>query len=121
MTTSLKPHRSDGPAPLPAAEPEPVPVAVELGAVEDPDELREAEDMDEDVKGLENDVDGGGVGNERDVLVAARAQNCSTTPSAADRSLGHDVEMHPTRPEVKRVALRRVRAERGSTRGARGI
>ena len=108
---------------MPAAEPEPVPVAVELGAVEDPDELREAEDggEDEDVKGLENDVDGGGVGNERDVLVAARAQNCSTTPSAADRSLGHDVEMHPTRPDVKRVALRRMRAERGSTGGAQGI
>ncbi len=80
-----------------------------LDAVEDPEapapELFEEAEV-EDVNGFENDVEGGGVGKERDVLVDARAQNCSATLSAAARSPpGHDVEMQSTRPEVKSVAL----------------
>ena len=67
--------------------------------------LGEAEDPDALAPELFAEEDGGGVGKDRDVLVAACAQNCCATPSAAARSPGHAVEMQSTRPDVKRVAL----------------
>lgn len=89
-TTSRDPCFHD-PAPFPAD-----PADEELGEPEDPDALTPE---------LFAEEDGGGVGKDRDVLVAACAQNCSATFSAAARSPGHDVEMQSTRPDVKRVAL----------------
>ena len=66
---------------------------------------------DEDENGFEKVValpEGGGVGKEMEVLVAACAQNCSAMLSAGERSLEeHEAEMQSTRLEVKRVELRR--------------
>ena len=95
-----------------------MPVALALADVVDEDELGvvDVEDVFEDivdavvvetevVKGLEK-VEGKVVGKEREVLVDASAQNCWAMFSAAERSLGQEVEMHPTSTEVKRVELR---------------
>ena len=71
----------------------------------DEEELGEPEDPEALAPELFAEEDGGGVGKDRDVLVAACAQNCCATPSAAARSPGHDVAMQSTRPDVKRVAL----------------
>ena len=55
---------------------------------------------DENGNGFETDVDGGDVGKDRDVLVAAGTQNCSVTSSASARLPAHDAEMQSTTPDV---------------------
>ena len=73
-------------------------VAVELFPDEDTEE-------DEDEKGTENEVDGREVGKVMDVLVDAKAQNCSAMDSAEDRSVQFCVVLQPTSEDAKRVAL----------------
>lgn len=85
---------------------------VDVGAVAVEDELLPDDDGDteDDVEenGLEN-VEGTDVGKEIEVLVDARAQNCSAIDSAELRSdevsVVHCVEIQDTREFAKRVAL----------------
>ena len=99
--------------PLPEDDPvdDPAGGEVALPLLPDDEELLDAPTADEDENGFEKVValpEGGGVGKEMEVLVAACAQNCSAMFSAGGRSLEeHEAEMQSTRLEVKRVELRR--------------